>query len=317
MRSFISSSRVGDSHRVKTASAVLLGVILITGVAAELSAEAAIHRISRIQMRIAADMTAAQNRHLSGKRALFVGNSLLLQGVNFPSLQQALKPDLDATRLAVEQTSYFDWYFGLRRLYGEGNRYDLIVLVLNARQIVAPDVRGSYFARQLMSLTDVAAVARRLGLDPSQEVELMASNISEFYGLRTEVRTAILRGLLPGMNELAGLFNSGTPTCLDDAEVFRTSIGRLTELYRLVSAHSGRLVVVIPPELECDPWRAVQRAGERTGVPVLVPLLPNQVRASEFRDRKHLNDTGNQHFTPALASAIKQTLSPVLVSRER
>src|SRR5208282_3982954 len=81
---------------------------------------------------------------------LSVGNSLMQKGINFKLLNQNLHPEFAVTRYVVEDTNYFDWYYGLRRLFREGARPKVVILFLNARQLLAPSVQGDAFAELLM-----------------------------------------------------------------------------------------------------------------------------------------------------------------------
>jgi len=51
-----------------------------------------------------------------------LGNSLLLEGVEFPGLSRDLRPEIEARRFVVDNTSYLDWYYGIRSLLRRGAR---------------------------------------------------------------------------------------------------------------------------------------------------------------------------------------------------
>ncbi len=57
---------------------------------------------------------------VSPQQVLVVGNSLLDNGVLFDEAARSLRPQIEAVRLFVPDTNYYDWYFGLRRLLAEG-----------------------------------------------------------------------------------------------------------------------------------------------------------------------------------------------------
>ena len=94
----------------------------------------------------------------SAAHGIVVGNSLLVAGVRFEELKQRLLPDIDFKRFAVEDTGYFDWKYGMRRLFtrrppGRGR------LVMTPRQFMITGVRGEYFAYHLINLSDVLSGA--------------------------------------------------------------------------------------------------------------------------------------------------------------
>ena len=55
---------------------------------------------------------------------------------------RSLHPEFAVTRFVVEDTNYLDWYYGLRRLFREGARPKVVILVINARQLMSPNVHG-------------------------------------------------------------------------------------------------------------------------------------------------------------------------------
>ena len=87
-------------------------------------------------------LAMGRNPTNSKRQVLVVGNSLLKEGLRFNDLERALSPDWEARRFVVVQTTYFDWYYGLRRLLQDGARPDSIVLVLSANQLMASTVLG-------------------------------------------------------------------------------------------------------------------------------------------------------------------------------
>ena len=84
-----------------------------------------------------------------------LGNSLLNAGIRFDEAHALLLPEIDARRLMVFDTTYYDWYYGIRRLYAEGVRPDVVILVLTPRQLTISKIRGNYFAYHLMRMADV------------------------------------------------------------------------------------------------------------------------------------------------------------------
>ena len=78
------------------------------------------------------------------RKVLFVGNSLLLEGVDMGLLNAGLESRYEVHRYAVEQTSYLDWLYALKRLFRHGMRVDRIVLCLNAPQLISPAIRGHF-----------------------------------------------------------------------------------------------------------------------------------------------------------------------------
>ena len=89
----------------------------------------------------------ADDRHRTASdgrtHVLVVGNSLLDEDVRFDRLHDALAARWDARRFVVEQTFYYDWYYGLKRLYREGARPDVVVLMLSHETVASHRDRGA------------------------------------------------------------------------------------------------------------------------------------------------------------------------------
>ncbi|MGH8542279.1 MAG: hypothetical protein ACREX3_01250 [Gammaproteobacteria bacterium] len=247
------------------------------------------------------------------RRLLFVGNSLLLEGVDFPALKAAMEPQWYAQRYVIDDTNYYDWYYGLRRLYGEGARHDVVALVLTAQQLTSSRVRGSYFARRLMFTSDFMAVARDVGMHPTEAMDLFFSSISEFYGLRTELRKVLLGRLMPELPALAARFAVYPRWMPDSEQVYRMAVDRLAALRDLSNRFRTRFLLVIPPlarSQDTDGSRDVLRAGTVSGVTVLNPIPSGTLPVSNFKeDRFHLNEIGAERFTSTLATTLKDTLN--------
>src|SRR5581483_8586024 len=133
---------------------------------------------------------------------LVVGNSLLDEGVQFDRVRHDLGDGWDARRFIVEQTCYYDWYYGLRRLYREGAKPDFVVVALSPSQWVRPDARGDYTAQYLVNTGDVLDLAHDLAFNATQTANLVAARLSKFWGARVEIRNFVLGHLMPDLGRL-------------------------------------------------------------------------------------------------------------------
>ena len=112
-------------------------------------------------------------------------------------LNSGLEPHWQATRFAIEQTTYYDWHFGLRRLLAAGARPDAIVLCVEPRHLIAAGVRNEIFAYFLLQPSDIYTVSRMLRLTPTETSDLVFANASASYALRKEIRKNLLGRLMP------------------------------------------------------------------------------------------------------------------------
>jgi hypothetical protein len=235
---------------------------------------------------------------------LVVGNSLLLEGVNFPQLKQDLGPEVDLRRVVIENTFYLDWYYGLRRMFKMGARPDVVVVVLNPIQLTSSSFDGDYSAHLLVDRSDLLGFARDISADRNETSSLVLANLSSFYGTRAEIRTWILGNILPG---LPHLFRSApsVPKGVAFADVVSR---RLAQLQELCTQQGARLVVVLPPARLNTGADVVLQTAAATGVKALSPIAPGVLPSSDYSDNFHLNSHGAGKFTPALAAGLKEVL---------
>src|SRR5579863_2539791 len=105
--------------RIRAVHVVLILVTVLLSIAGiEASTRFAFARISRIESRIMTEHASVLRlpRTSSVRPILLVGDSLLLEDVDLKMLAHSLSNDLYLQRFSIEQTSYLDWLFGLRRM---------------------------------------------------------------------------------------------------------------------------------------------------------------------------------------------------------
>lgn len=243
---------------------------------------------------------------------LLVGNSLLDQDVDFPALETALAPRWAAERLVVVDTQYLDWWYGLRRLFAEGARPAVVVVLLSPRQLMSQAVRGDYFAHYLMRSLDVVSVARDTRAHPTVATGMLFANFSRFYGVRSEIRKRAISVLIPKLPQLTAILLQGAPQDIDEARLTATALARLAALKGLAAEYGSKLVFVVPPT-PSDVGRpgcwTIRDAGLSVGVPVLA-IGPGEMVESDYADGLHLNAEGARKFTPRLVAMLEDRLGP-------
>ncbi len=244
---------------------------------------------------------------------LFVGNSLLDEDVRFDRLHDAVAPQWDARRFVVEQTLYYDWYYGLKRLFREGARPDIVVLMLSTRQWVRTEIRGDYSAYYLISTRDLVDATRDLNLNATQATSLAFANVSKFWGARAEMRNFILGHLMPGLGRLMTFSSVADPTPIVDEAIARDVSDRMARLNALVSSHGGRLVIVLPVLAEPQDGSAgFMRAARALHVSVLRPVPSGTFGLNMYRDAGfHLNPEGAAAFTEQLIPSLRREVAAV------
>ena len=266
-------------------------------------------RISRIEHRRETEYQRVLDMHPAehATSVLVAGNSLLLEGVDFPQLQQQVGPEFSLRRFVVEGTFYLDWYYGLRHMFAAGARPDAVVLVLNPTQLGSFAIGGDYTTHFLVDKADLLQFASDAGADRNRISSMALANMSFFYGARAEIRNWVLGQILPDLPSLTHTLRSA-PKPAAGADSQELGMQRLERLKRICQEHGAELVFVIPPSNEDIGISALAHAASTSGIRVLVPIAPGLLPSSDYSDRFHLSPNGASKFTPALAAGLRQVL---------
>ncbi len=163
------------------------------------------------------------------------------------------KSEYDARRYMVEQTVYYDWLYGLRRLYREGARPDIVVVMLGTGHWLSPTIRGDYSAQYLWSAADLPLVARDLGMHPTQATDLMFAGVSKFWGARAEMRNFVLGHLMPDLADLHERLERRRSASDGGCRHRRRCSRRGSRACAQVTdEHGSELVLLVPPLLNPD-----------------------------------------------------------------
>lgn len=174
-------------------------------------------------------------------------------------------------------------------------------------QLLAPGVRGDYFAYRPMQTSDVFKAARDAGLHRTNASSMFFASVSAFYGPRAEIRKVLLRRLLPGLPALMRLLTSNRAAPLADEQIYRGAIANLRAYSKLAASQNSRIILVLPPQIEPEGVAMTKLAALQAGITV-VSVSPDVTGPSDFRDGFHLNAAGARKYTAALIPAIAKAL---------
>ncbi len=264
--------------------------------------------ISRIEARISQDHKKAVTIRRRGEpTVLLVGNSLMLEGIDYPRLRDAMAGQAYAVRFPIEQTQYLDWYYGLRRLFNEGSQPDLVVLCMSAEHLISFRIRGDYSAYYLFRLADIPEIRHEVNYDLTKTSSLVVSYFSLFYAGRSSLRNFILVRTDPAYAEMLQRLAAPRAYFPPDPEMERIAETRLADLRRLCSSHGAQFAFLLAPGF--GPGEApLVNAGKRSHTDVLVPIHLNELGRDKFRDGFHLNAAGAQMFTDKVSELLKSRL---------
>jgi len=241
---------------------------------------------------------------------LLVGNSLLEAGVEVAALDTALRPEHRAVRFAISSTTYYDWYFGLRRLMNAGSRPETVVLCLEPRHLLYDFIRDEIFARYNMQLRDIFRVSRTVGLSPTETSELFFANVSEFWSLRKEVRKNLLGRLMPSFPALAAMITRTTaPPRPVVSALSTTGAQRMVAVRQEVESHGVRFVMALVPPIQNQEAEVLRKLGVDNDVVVITPVTDAVLQPSDYGpDKYHLSAQGRDKYTAALARDLRRVL---------
>jgi len=238
-----------------------------------------------------------------------LGNSLLLDGVDEAQLQELTSGTLHVYPIFLEGTGYYDWLHGLRRLFREGARPQVVVVGLEVNTSLENSVREEYVPMLLFDARDVIAVASDLHLHRTETSSLLLAHYSAFWDTRSIPRRRILRRMVPEFDNLFPVIRKAQ--AVPRGVAFESeATPRLRTLRELCGTHGAALILLIPPTPSSESAvREMTGAARKAGVEVLVPIEPTALSERFYQpDAIHLNPEGAALFTPALAADLSRTI---------
>ena len=311
--SISNSERIRSSSRLDRFTIVLLGTVFVLLALVEGVSRASFDSTSKVQRREVSqrralldvrDLGTVEDPHIA-----LLGNSLMLEGVNISLLNSKLDPRYGTVPYFVLGTNYYDWFFGLKRLFAEGMRPQYVLLGLSPNQLATSELRGDMSARYLFQQSDLMDVVRKTHMDATRASEFLLAHYSEFYSTRDTTRGYVMSRVLPSVGEM---LHSGYAT-YRDPEIEKSVLGpvaasRLSALDQLCRANGARLLFVVPPTYQKGA-ETIAMAGHERGVTVLAPVNGNEYDASYYQsDGFHMNDKGSAVFTTRLAATLNDVL---------
>lgn len=291
----------------------LLVVVVLFLCSVEVVSRFVFTRVSRVARRIDAQYAAAQAIRQGGGQepsVLLVGNSLLGASVDPGTLRRSMPQGWRLAYFEVEDTTYLDWYFGLKRLFAGGSRPRVVAIMLSPTQTIATRVRGEFFAQHLMQLGDTPEVARDLELHPTNAAGMVAGRLSHFYGVRAEIRNWLLLTIMPSFEKVASMMTHHASPQIDDNAIRGQAAERLRQMNELAAQYHAKLVWILPTLLEVpDGSRGLLEAAQSSQVPVLVPIPSGGLPEYNYSDGFHLAQPGQRAYMQQLVPLLRKYLT--------
>src|SRR5712664_4036496 len=303
---------ISDSKSTALAYAkILVGICAILMIGIEISSIYLLKHDSLTYARVSRQYDEAVKTRPAGPGeppcVLMVGNSLLLQGVKVDRLQALTSSRMRIYPVFLEATGYYDWLYGLERLFRQGARPQVVVVGVGVNYFLENGMRQDYAPILFFDARDALAVASDLRLDRTATSNLLLAHSSTFWDTRSVIRTQILGRVVPHLEDLFLIVNP-RPAIPESREFEEISIPRLQRLQELCEAHGAKLILLVPPTLSSE--SAVSQmayAAHKAGVDVSVPIDPAALTAKFYQpDGMHLNSEGAVLFTSALAKDLPE-----------
>jgi len=308
------SSTSNSDRALRHATIALLAGLLLISISVEFSTIYIMDRHSLTQIRIDSQLPAAMKLQQGSKSArsiLVIGNSLLVQGLQTDILASDLGPSYVSGPLLIESTSYYDWYYGLRHLFLQRSRPDLVVVGLSVNNLLETRVRGEYFTHTLLERRDLFKVAADIGASHTETSSMFFGTLSRFWGDRNVIRDRILDGVFPKIQVLITALTRHPRIEISDDRAVQDLRPRLMAMKQLCEQHGAQMVILLPPVSEhSDNSAAAFRLGSELGITVLQPVRSDTLELSDFSDGIHLTPQAALRFTHATAAAIRSAFPP-------
>ena len=313
MRSSISSSKSAALIYAK----VLAGICTLLVIAIEIVSQSVTlysGTYQRVSRQYAEAVGSRASRPGSPVAALMVGNSLLLEGVEVDRLQRLTSRSVKIYPIFLEGTEYYDWLYGLRRLFRRGARPQVVIVGLGMHDLLENVVRQEFVPRMLLDARDILDASSDLGLNATVTTSLLLAHWSSFWDMRRAIRLKMFRRLVPGFEDVyfQDLWSDLRAKRLSPVgpESEAIAISRLQSLRELAERYGATLVILIPPTPSLpSSVRQMTIVAQKAGVDTLMPIDPSTVPARYYqRDQIHLNQTGAELFTTALAANLPKKI---------
>jgi hypothetical protein len=306
--------RGNGNKPIRIATVTLIASILAVTGFAEIASRYAFPGISRIESRIRSDEAQVAAIRSSGPGSppvvLLVGNSLLLQALDYPRIQSEMASEGKVVRFVIENTEYLDWYYGLRHLFDSGVRPSTVVVCLSIGQAVSSKTLGDYSAYHLFGVSQLLPVAHDAGMDATRTTSLVLAHWSSFYANRATIRNFILNRSAPGYAAAMHYIADNTKETLPpDEEIVEKARKRIRAMQQLCHQYGVQLVILVPPSL--GPHNSLLASAAELEQTNADDPLPFGTVGPEFfqADRFHMNEKGAAVFTQALARSLHQRLA--------
>src|SRR5438309_296690 len=161
---------------------VLLGICALLVLFFEIFADYLLKHDSetygRVSQQYAEAVKVRPSRSGEPASVLMLGNSLLMEGIDVQRLQELTSSKMRIYPIFLEATGYYDWLYGLERLFRQGARPQVVVLGVGVNSFLQDSVRQDYAPMMFFDVRDVLGAASIVPIKP----ETLSEKFNQTHG---------------------------------------------------------------------------------------------------------------------------------------
>ncbi len=318
MTSSTSSSEASGIRRELPVLLMVACVLLVTESAMRLMGT----RLSRDLVQIQAIPAIAEE--LVGHspqqvKILFMGNSLIREGVVAPLIEEqlcrTLHGPISVRRVTTDATGIPEWYYAFKQFFADAACVpDILILGfegdggghLSDQRQVFPNRLGQHFCQ----LADVPEAFEYDVKSLDQRVDFLAASMSCAYANRDRIQKRVLDLMIPDyqsaarhMNAMMANSDKGLHKQAETEVV--PEFHRLSRMIALAEENKVRLIFVampVPRQYSVDP--ALVHVASVHGIPLIDGRAVPGISADMFPDGYHMNQSAATTFSDFLAEQL-------------
>ncbi len=252
-------------------------------------------------------------------RVLFLGNSLLREGVNAGIMadeisQNSGEPGFVIKALA-DGTELVEWYYEFKNCFANsGHVPDVLVLGfegddgshLSDARNTDPAALGHLFCE----FSNVPEVMQYKLTDHRDRMDFLLGSVSAAYANREPVQRRLLDAVIPNYQNTPNRMNDAMKEC-QSATPPKPTHERLARLIEVANGHNVQVVFVaipVPNEYVVDPG-LLEFASKRE-IPLIDARHIDGVQAEMFPDGLHMNSVAAARFSHVVGRQLPPRLGP-------
>ncbi len=305
-----SEDRVGRSHSIRKLESLLAVILLMLCFTEGLSVWLRTRRQVTREIEQGVEQALTIRHQPRARQILFVGNSLIFEGVARSPLQQTMGERFVVHAAGIPGSTYDDWRYGLRSLLRQGSRPDVLAFGISPSQFLRPGSVTPLPVSRLWRWQEILAYYREQHPGLTILSELALEHASAFFAMRDTFRLYV-RKAIPGYESMADGWtqsSSSSSSPINEANTVHSAFSaRLLALQRECGRQAQIVLIIVPTnQIEDEALEPLLRsAADGLGIPVVRPIGEREWPRSKFQsDGYHLTASGAEEFSHLAAAQL-------------